>query len=134
MFRNDINRDEYQTTENKIVSCSLFCLILTLACLLCARARVNIKQNREQDTITPLIDDCANKFKAKNNNASLQNDKLMHTASESYCNVYISKRAIVDISCIDLLVKNIRIKYYDVDFRRKQIHTCASCVKMYKLS
>ena len=33
---------------------------------------------------------------AKNNNASLQNDKLMHTASESYFTVGISKRAIVE--------------------------------------
>ena len=55
---------------------------------------------------------------AKNNNASLQNDKLMHTASESYCDVYISKRAIEDISCIVLLVKNIRMKYFTVDFER----------------
>ena len=44
---------------------------------------------------------------AKNNNASLQNDKLMHTASESSCDVYISKRAIVDISCIGLQVSSI---------------------------
>ena len=55
----------------------------------------------------------------KNNNASLQNDKLMHTASESYCNVYISKRAIVDISCIGLQVRCIQIKYYDVNFKRE---------------
>ena len=59
-------------------------------------------------------------FRAKNNNASLQNDKLMHTASESYCNVYISKRDIVDISCIDMLVKNIRIKYLAIDFIREK--------------
>ena len=60
-------------------------------------------------------------FSAKNNNASLQNDKLMHTASESSCDVYISKRAIVDISCIDILVKNVRMKYCDIDFRRARI-------------
>ena len=68
-------------------------------------------------------DDCDNSLGAKNNNASLQNDKLMHTASESYCNVYISKRAIVDISCIDMLVKNMWIKYLNIDFRRTWTRT-----------
>ena len=32
--------------------------------------------------------------------------KVIHTGSKSSCDVYISKRVIVDISCIDLLVSN----------------------------
>ena len=40
-----------------------------------------------------------------------------HTDVKSYCNVYISKKDIVDISCINLLRKDIRIKYYDINFR-----------------
>ena len=48
--------------------------------------------------------------------------KVIHTGSKSSCDVYISKRAIVDISCIVLLVKNIRIEYYDIDFRHERSH------------
>ena len=37
--------------------------------------------------------------------------------------MYISRRAIVDISCIDMLVKNIRIKYLDIEFKTKCVLT-----------
>ena len=46
--------------------------------------------------------------------------KVIHTGSKSSCDVYISKRVIVDISCIVLLVKHIRIKYLAIDFKQNE--------------
>jgi len=76
--------------------------------------------------VSPMI--VAASCGTKNNNASLQSNnygQLNHTDGKSYCSVsYLEERLIADSSCIDVLGKNMRIKYLDRDFR----HSARVCV------